>query len=136
MSVKDLLSQKPQKISPVSAGAAAFEQNHTHTLQKTMNRPASMEPVVEKFATPAWPQKKAVHPWNSTGAKGHAAATGIVGMRALLQNEERTSAKKLRKIKRRLFLEAVHSEQPICNRSPRNVARLEIAGKRNRTGRE
>ena len=54
------------------------------------------------------------------------------------QSEERISARTLRRIKRRLFLEIVNSDHLLRTESlylsPRNSVRLEVTGKENRMG--
>ena len=205
MPFKNLIFPKPQKISPESFPAAmsvhdsmnkkptAVEKTPAPSQQKPSHTPihgSTKKPDVKEVAAPARPQKKPMHPHRkSIGTKSRTAATGTVDGRrvALLQNEERTSVRTLRKIKRslfleavnaeqpsigiegsdaatctvdirrvalpqneqerisvrelrkakrRLFLEAVNSEQPIRIKSSRNVVRQELSGKKTRTGKE
>jgi len=153
MSIKNLFSPTPQKISPMSIRDSmnnkptAVEKTAAAPWQKPVHTPiygsTMKNPAVEEVVAPARPQKKVVHPHQkSIGTKSRAAAASTVDGRdgrrvALLQNnQERTSARQLRKIKRRLFLEAVNSEQPSIGtkgsaaatgtvriKSPRNVVR-------------
>lgn len=139
MSIKNLISPSPQKVSPVYVASPEVMYSKkqvkvvtptekfggpTRPTQKTMHTPASGS---KEVAAPPLPQKP-VHRHRKSGTIGHpaaaAAAAGTADRRAL------------RKIKRRLFLEAVKSEQPTRIKSPRNPIHHEVIGKKNRTGLE
>jgi len=149
MPIKNPFSPTPQKIYPMSVHdymnqkPTAVEKTAAPHRQKPVHKPIygpTKKSAVEEVAAPARPQKKPVHlHQKSIGTRGRAASTGTIDGRreALLQNDqERIIARKLRKIKRRLFLEAVNSEQPSIGtkgsavatgtvriKSPRNVVR-------------
>ena len=124
MSIKNCFSPIPQKISPMSINDSmnknptTVEEMVAPPRQKPVHTPiygSVNNPAAKEIAAPARPQKKPVHHHQkSIGTKGRATATGIVDGRrvALLQNnQERISVRTLRRIKRRLFLEALNSEQ-------------------------
>jgi len=126
MPFKNIFFPKPQKISPESFPTAmsvhdsinkkptAVEKTAAPPRQKPAHTPiydSTKKLDVKDAAAPARPQKKPIHPHRkSIGTKSRAAVDGR--RVTLLHNEERTSARKLRKIKRSLFLEAVNAEQP------------------------
>mmetsp|Transcript_2768 Transcript_2768/g.4067 ORF Transcript_2768/g.4067 Transcript_2768/m.4067 type:complete len:157 (-) Transcript_2768:416-886(-) len=144
MSIKNIFSPTPQKISPGPSHTNMNKENtEALTWQLPLHTPvydSTMKPSVVKIAVPARPQKKPAHPHRKSVASaiGRPVAAGVaVDRRALLQNEEdRILVRKLRKIKRRLFLEAVNPEQPLPIKSPRSVVRQELTGKKSRTGKE
>mmetsp|Transcript_16850 Transcript_16850/g.29009 ORF Transcript_16850/g.29009 Transcript_16850/m.29009 type:complete len:175 (-) Transcript_16850:299-823(-) len=158
--VKNIFSTTPQKVSPFSASLPkaamsipeSTKMNRTAAEKKAVTPPqkpaplhtpihrSMQNPAVEEMSVPARPQKKPAHPhWKSTSTKGRASVESK--RPSLMQNEDRMSARRLRKIKRRLFLEAVNSEphnrvKSRTVKSPWNVVRQDLPGKKNRTGKE
>lgn len=138
MSIKNIFSQK---VSPASFGVMHAK---TPTAQKVVTLPEKpvQTPVYSSMknpaAAPARPQKPVHRHSGSIGTSCHPTSAGTADRRALLQKNEdkRMSARNLRKIKRRLFLEAVNSDQPSRIKSPRNSILQDAAGKKKRTGRE
>mmetsp|Transcript_32760 Transcript_32760/g.79300 ORF Transcript_32760/g.79300 Transcript_32760/m.79300 type:complete len:165 (-) Transcript_32760:1300-1794(-) len=120
----EVMSVKPtaEKIAiPPSHSTACESGSH---LQKSAHTPAMRTPAVEGIAAPAcsWHNPVQWHRKIPGTAKGYPAATGTSDIRALLQNEEMMSARSLRKIKRRLFLEAANlGVKPPCDSDRREV---------------
>jgi len=145
-SLKSLLTSSNRKISPAVpstefhvkiVASPPSEKNISHApprqshQQKIAMLPASVSAVETRLIED---QSKVPHsrPQKPTYTHSHR----FTDRRSSLQNsDERLSARQLRKMKRRLFLEAVNSvNQPIHNKiSPRNSMRI---SKRRSTGRE
>ena len=107
------------------------------TLKKPLHPPVSTKKIATELFD-ALPRKP-VHPrLTSIVAKVHPVVVADRRNTLMQQSEERISARTLRRIKRRLFLEAVNSDHLLCteslHKSPRNSARLEVTGKENRMG--
>ena len=79
----------------------------------------------EATANPIRPQKPTSKHRMNGGTRGS------TDRRASMKTEQRTSAGQLRKIKRRLFLEAVGQQPP-----PRSPKKSSLKGKASRTGKE
>ena len=152
--MNNLLSTS-KKVSPVATTEAMMSvkkpttsekiQAPTQVDNKSMDSPATVDRSTKKASTEdatAAPirQPKTIHKHRkSIGTKGRPSPVSAVADRlALLQREEKLSARKLRQIKRRLFLEAVGKQEPPTRiKSPRNSIRLqEGTGKKNRTAKE
>lgn len=88
------------------------------------------------IAAPTRTQKHKRRTKSNPRARPFPCATPTNDRRTQMKNEGRSSATKLRRIKRRLFLEAVNSDQHARIKSPRNPIHTELSGKKNRTGKE
>jgi hypothetical protein len=107
------------------------------TVKKPLHPPVSTKIIASELLE-ALPREP-VHPrLTSIVAKVHPVV--VADRRNILsqQSEERISARTLRRIKRRLFLEVVNSDHLLrtesLHKSPRNSGRLEVTGKENRMG--
>lgn len=137
----------PQKVSPMAFNGVM--QAKTPTAQKEVLVTPPEKPVhtpvysamKNSASAPAHPQKPAHRHSGSIGTRLNPAATSTADRRALSQkNEDKgMTARDLRKIKRRLFLQAVNSDQPTSRsiKSPRNsFVRQEVGGKKKQVGKE
>lgn len=102
MSIKNLLTHTPQKVVPARPTDVGMAVNSAAT-KKVM--PSEPKKEAERgAAVPSCAVKSA--PTSSVVSKLHP-VTGTVSNRRVLPQSEQLSARKLRRIKRRLFLEAV-----------------------------
>jgi hypothetical protein len=103
---------------------------------KPLDRVVVTQLVEEKSVhTPVSAKKfpwKQVQTHRTSGVKVHPVVIAERHDRLMQQNEELMRAISLRRIKRRLFLEAVNSDHPRI--SHHNLVRLEVTGKKNRMG--
>ena len=133
-SLKSLLSSSNRKISPAVPSTPPSEKSITHA--PPQQKVATLSTPVSEETTSTEDQSKVPNhrPQKPTYTHSHRFTDR---RHSALQNiDERLSARKLRKIKRRLFLEAVNSTNQPINRnklSPRNSMRI---SKRRSTGRE
>lgn len=104
------------------------------TVEKQLHTPVSSKKIATDLIV-ALPCKPVHTHRKSIVAKIHSVAVADRCDPVFQQNEERMSARNLRRIKRRLFLEAVNSNHVESPRKPhRNLVRLEVTEKKNRMG--
>lgn len=149
MSVKNTLLSTPRKISPDSSPSKPMPVEATKAQQRSTASIASeSKAVIHQPGTHA-PVCTAA----AAGVSAHARSQKLVprrrstrrvvtGATARPSAAERTSARDLRRIKRRLFLEAVNSDQPAGIKSVRRNNKsstryvVSTGKKKNRTGKE
>jgi hypothetical protein len=97
---------------------------------------SSVKPIARECSPPGRPEKTENEKTSGIVANVFPATSVTVGRPEPSSEDWRKSARELHKIKRRLFLEAVKSDRPIRNKSPRNSLRQAPGKKIVRTGKE
>ncbi|KAL9181134.1 hypothetical protein ACHAXT_009939 [Thalassiosira profunda] len=131
-------SQRKVSIAPVLLPGAAPAKSMKEEAAAASSVAAPSPVEVAEHPTPTRPQKQVRAPRRkSAGARGRptasanrrAAAVKPVPEKYSVGEMRQPSARQLRKIKRRLFLEAVHSDN-VPGKTRRSSARHEVSGKK------
>ena len=144
MSVKNTLLSTPRKISPDSSPSKSMPVEATKAHKPTASNAPVSKTVIHQpgthapVCTAAAAGTVAVHARSQKIIPRRRSTRRVVTGTARPSAAERTSARDLRRIKRRLFLEAVNSDQPARIKSTRKSTRYVVSTgkKKNRTGKE